>query len=146
MKDLFRMPGMRANLMNVRKKKPGYIPPSQPDLNGCDTCHGACSVSRLRNGDFGEHCAGGALLRGRWRRRPVPMRRRLFCALLSERGHRFLLHTGHLPSRHAVQRRSAYSPRSKDLQYSAPRPGCVHDAEVMRRRDRSGVLWKNAGV
>ncbi|ETM30589.1 hypothetical protein L914_21734 [Phytophthora nicotianae] len=43
MKDLFRMPGMRANLMNVRKKKPGYIPPSQPDLNGCDTCHGACS-------------------------------------------------------------------------------------------------------
>ncbi|KUF87423.1 Nucleoporin p58/p45 [Phytophthora nicotianae] len=37
MKDLLRMPGMRAKLINVRKKKPGYIPPSQPDPNNAET-------------------------------------------------------------------------------------------------------------
>ncbi|ETK95983.1 hypothetical protein L915_01159 [Phytophthora nicotianae] len=36
MKDLLRMPGMRAKLMNVRKKKPRYIPPSQPDPNDAE--------------------------------------------------------------------------------------------------------------
>ncbi|RLN48810.1 hypothetical protein BBJ28_00013308 [Nothophytophthora sp. Chile5] len=37
MRDLLRIPGMRAKLANVRKKKPVYIPPSQPDPNDAET-------------------------------------------------------------------------------------------------------------
>ncbi|RLN95025.1 hypothetical protein BBJ28_00023484, partial [Nothophytophthora sp. Chile5] len=37
MRDLLEIPGMRAKLANVRKNKPVYIPPSQPDPNDAET-------------------------------------------------------------------------------------------------------------
>ncbi|KAE9129719.1 hypothetical protein PF010_g4089 [Phytophthora fragariae] len=135
MKVLLRIPDLRAKLVDVRKKKPVYIPSSQHDPNDAET-DVMVSIPFL---DYVSEISENIVPEGLKfvDAGDVDPRGRLLRALVPERGRRVLLHARHLPARRAVQQRSTYSLRSTDLRFSTPGPGCVQDAEVLGWRDRS---------
>ncbi|KAE9359518.1 hypothetical protein PR003_g699 [Phytophthora rubi] len=102
MKVLLRISDLRAKLVDVRKKKPVYIPSSQHDPNDAET-DVMVSIPFL---DYVSEISENIVPEGLKfvDAGDVDPRGRLLRALVPERGRRVLLHARHLPARRNTPR------------------------------------------
>ncbi|KAE9353246.1 hypothetical protein PF008_g5095 [Phytophthora fragariae] len=136
MKVLLRIPDLRAKLVDVRKKKPVYIPSSQHDPNDAET-DVMVSIPFL---DYVSEISENIVPEGLKfvDAGDVDPRGRLLRALVPERGRRVLLHARHLPARRAVQQRSTSSGLARSF-------GVLREFAGVRGHGPEEVMKENSG-